>query len=495
MGSARQQQSRPVSRGPAVKAAPRAAGPAPAAFSPRRSFASASPRHGLANGLPEPLKTNIEAMSGLAMDDVRVHRNSSRPAALGALAFAQGAEIHLGAGQERHLPHEAWHVVQQKQGRVAATRQMKGLGLNADPALEREATLMGERASRSSPTTEAPLRIAAPAPAIVQRAAISGEFEAEQKIAELSKGYHHVILEDRSWLVGPGPTYQYIEYKDRPNEWRKTKKGPFKLLGAGLMGRMVNSPASAFTIAKSWLGLTTEEIYALGRWKAYENTSIPAPPRIDDPGSNQDIMGRYFLVPASPLKANYYAQRQDCEWLHMHGHGLGGPNSPDNLFAGGHNANSQMLAIESVLKEAIPMAGLGATGKVQWRTMPNYHTAANCKDIADAVTNLDGKPVNIPATQALMGTRTSRLLTYLHYSVTSNKGSFSLAIDPQAAGRLDLAAYDAIYKTARGRIILGDWNWSNLIKPAVATVGAAVFEYLTGYLRSYALGAAGAPDS
>ena len=29
-----------------------------------------------------------------------------------ALAYAQGSDIHLAPGQEQHLPHEAWHVVQ-----------------------------------------------------------------------------------------------------------------------------------------------------------------------------------------------------------------------------------------------------------------------------------------------------------------------------------------------------------------------------------------------
>src|ERR1700752_1014232 len=77
-------------------------------------------------GLPPRLRSGVEALSGIAMDDVRVHRNSSEPAKLGALAFTRGAEIHLGPGQEGHLPHEAWHVVQQKQGRVQATTQMKG---------------------------------------------------------------------------------------------------------------------------------------------------------------------------------------------------------------------------------------------------------------------------------------------------------------------------------------------------------------------------------
>jgi hypothetical protein len=76
-------------------------------------------------GLPTQLKDGIESLSGYDMSDVKVHRNSSKPATLNAHAYAQGTDIHLGSGQEKHLPHEAWHVVQQKQGRVKATTQAK----------------------------------------------------------------------------------------------------------------------------------------------------------------------------------------------------------------------------------------------------------------------------------------------------------------------------------------------------------------------------------
>jgi hypothetical protein len=72
-------------------------------------------------GMPDSLKTTIESLSGFAMDDVRVHFNSLRPARLGPVVMARGTGIHPGLGHERHLPHEAWHVVQQKQGRVAPT--------------------------------------------------------------------------------------------------------------------------------------------------------------------------------------------------------------------------------------------------------------------------------------------------------------------------------------------------------------------------------------
>lgn len=97
-------------------------------------------------GLPDNLRSGIEALSGMDMSAVRVHRNSDKPAALLAHAYAQGSEIHLGPGQEKHLPHEAWHVVQQAQGRVRPTKQYTGVALNVDEGLEKEADRMGTRA-------------------------------------------------------------------------------------------------------------------------------------------------------------------------------------------------------------------------------------------------------------------------------------------------------------------------------------------------------------
>jgi hypothetical protein len=89
----------------------------------------------------------VEQLSGFAMDDVKVHYNSQQPAQLGALAYAQGTDIHVAPGQEQHLPHEAWHVVQQKQGRVQPTMQMKeGVPVNDDAGLEKEADEMGSKA-------------------------------------------------------------------------------------------------------------------------------------------------------------------------------------------------------------------------------------------------------------------------------------------------------------------------------------------------------------
>jgi hypothetical protein len=117
-------------------------------------------------GLPDNLKSGVENLSGIAMDDVKVHPNSEKPAQLQAHAYAQGTDIHLGPGQETHLPHEAWHVVQQKQGRVEPTAQLKGIAINDNTALEREADVMGAKALQSSTTIQTKSESNAFAPAL-----------------------------------------------------------------------------------------------------------------------------------------------------------------------------------------------------------------------------------------------------------------------------------------------------------------------------------------
>ncbi|KGC13285.1 hypothetical protein DM48_160 [Burkholderia gladioli] len=127
-------------------------------------------------GLPDRLKAGIESLSGYSLDKVKVSYNSSRPAQLMAHAYARGHEIHIAPGKQAHLPHEAWHLVQQAQGRVATTTQAAGLPVNDDDALEREADVMGRKArayrpiarparrprSRRSPPPRAPLPPALP---------------------------------------------------------------------------------------------------------------------------------------------------------------------------------------------------------------------------------------------------------------------------------------------------------------------------------------------
>jgi hypothetical protein len=97
-------------------------------------------------GLPDNLKSGMENLAGMSLDHVKVHYNSAKPATVQAHAYAQGSDIHLSSGQEKHLPHELGHVVQQAQGRVKPTTEVGGMAVNDNEGLESEATSMGEKA-------------------------------------------------------------------------------------------------------------------------------------------------------------------------------------------------------------------------------------------------------------------------------------------------------------------------------------------------------------
>lgn len=174
-------------------------------------------------GLPDQLKTGIEQLSGHDMSDVKVHYNSDKPAQLQAHAYAQGSEIHLGAGQEKHLPHEAWHVVQQKQGRVNANTQLKGLGINDDSGLEQEATVMGEKAMQlQKSTTDKPLQAKKVDNAAIQRMVVQvvpalpepkkEEKKEEEKKEEETSSPISILSEDSS-LEGKDDSEE-VEMKD-----------------------------------------------------------------------------------------------------------------------------------------------------------------------------------------------------------------------------------------------------------------------------------------
>lgn len=98
-------------------------------------------------GMPDNLKAGIEDLSGFSMDNVRVHYNSDKPATVQALAYTQGTDIHVAPGQEKHLPHEAWHVAQQMAERVEPTTEVGGMPVNDNADLEHEADVMGARAN------------------------------------------------------------------------------------------------------------------------------------------------------------------------------------------------------------------------------------------------------------------------------------------------------------------------------------------------------------
>ena len=90
-------------------------------------------------GIPTQMKLDFEQRSGLSFDDVRVHYNSDKPAKIGALAYTQIPEVHIGPGQERHLRHELGHVVQQNVMNIPSTVSVDGNAINNDSRLEAQA--------------------------------------------------------------------------------------------------------------------------------------------------------------------------------------------------------------------------------------------------------------------------------------------------------------------------------------------------------------------
>jgi len=163
-----------------------------------RSVAEAMP-------LPQPLSAGIEALSGLDMSGVRVYRNSDQPAQLNAHAYTQGQTIHLGPGQEQHLAHEAWHVVQQQQGRVRGSTQLAGVSINDDPALEREADVMGAKALQALADSHG---------------SVAGAFGSQQPLTPLQLSANPPVAQLLK-LTDPGPR------KEKTEKWPQA--APFQL--------------------------------------------------------------------------------------------------------------------------------------------------------------------------------------------------------------------------------------------------------------------------
>ena len=100
--------------------------------------------HGNHTGIPTQLKERVEQSTGMSLNDVRVHYNSILPAKLDALAYTKGNQVEISPGQERHLPHELGHVIQQKLGVVRANAvHSSGTLMNVDETLERQADEIG----------------------------------------------------------------------------------------------------------------------------------------------------------------------------------------------------------------------------------------------------------------------------------------------------------------------------------------------------------------
>lgn len=200
----------PIQRKPSMHAA----GPnaTPSALHYTQHMRQSAPIPGTAQALPSGLRAGIESLSGMDMSAVRVHYASPLPAQLSALAYAQGSHIHLARGEEQHLPHEAWHLVQQRQGRVKPTLQDQGVPINDDPALEREADTMGARAAqckKADSPRETPASLPAQ-PGVVQRYLIVNNVDHTRAVKLGGANLDARVLQvknDMEAALGPPPLF------------------------------------------------------------------------------------------------------------------------------------------------------------------------------------------------------------------------------------------------------------------------------------------------
>lgn len=116
--------------------------------------AGAGDRNGGGGGssLDQGMRDKIASHFG-DIQGVKVHYNSSMPGLVDAEAYTRGDDIFLAPGQERHLPHELGHVVQQRRGSVPTTERVAGMAANTDPALEHEADILGRQFQGVLPDT------------------------------------------------------------------------------------------------------------------------------------------------------------------------------------------------------------------------------------------------------------------------------------------------------------------------------------------------------
>lgn len=116
-----------------------------------------------ASKMPEPVKNKMESALGMDFSNVKIHANSDKAEQVGALAYAQGNDVHFAGGQynpnsqqgQELLVHELAHVKQQSEGKVAAKSEVGGMPLNEDKSHEAEAEAAKEKLKKVDSSAEA----------------------------------------------------------------------------------------------------------------------------------------------------------------------------------------------------------------------------------------------------------------------------------------------------------------------------------------------------
>lgn len=181
---------------------------------------------GSGKALPADVRAKMEGSFGADFSAVRIHEGP-HVLAMGARAYAQANDLHFAPGEyqpdstsgQELIGHELAHYRQQSEGRVQATTQAKGLAVNDDAGLEREADEMGAKAARGESVSRGgtSATAGAGATATVQRKVGDGGTSLiGHKVIEAGKA--------RPWTIksaqGAGATLQYeIDFGGMVQKW------------------------------------------------------------------------------------------------------------------------------------------------------------------------------------------------------------------------------------------------------------------------------------
>jgi len=312
-------------------------------------------------GLPDKLKTGIERLSGMALDDVRVHYHSPKPAKMQAWAYTQGTDILVGPGQEKYLAHEAWHIVQQKQERVKAKLQAQGMAINADQELEKEANLMGNKA------VQAPMG---------RQGSYLSTFAHEQ----ISLTHHaptapQAVIQ-AAWKLVPGtnPPQYYWDGRGHPTTrlppgGQQVPAPPLQQLqdmhkggGHGSMKSLRTDTPNEFSSINTLQHVANQAIAKTGSF--YEGPTVnkglgPQPVQTSVPHREPNKhTSEFSKMTGGERSATQYEQKNGMALpntkyniTHGFGHGEGGKitQSPQNLASASEGANTEMIPFDKAI--------------------------------------------------------------------------------------------------------------------------------------------------
>ncbi len=341
-------------------------------------------------GLPDTLKAGVEQLAGISLDDVKVHYNSAKPAQLDALAFTQGRDIHVAPGQEQHLPHEAWHVVQQASGRVQPTMQMtQGRVLNEDQGLEREAEVMGGIALNRSGAAGIPYsltlmnagpggsRVAGPdsvhdqpTSAPIQRyrldrkkvpgAYVPRKDESRQAFTERMRKEMDTLrstMKDKDALADSGKTdrddyHGPVEKNDVPNEPRK-RADPSKKTAVLERIRHAQQKAPSPTVAISYRGAFGYDkgAFEKGTTKA---SAASVPPGFQAPGRDDPPIRQPLFGARKPEMAGTHLREVKASGLYI----PGGQDAVDDALEEKTREDYEQALIRNARNTGLPTLGI-----------------------------------------------------------------------------------------------------------------------------------------